>query len=470
MKHRILRIVVSVILTSVFFATAASADSLQNYLLWQLPSSGVSFPVSFPVYVYQNGAQVAYIPSAGSQVFAGAYTKGTTTETYTLYQETKGRWQSCTVALSLGMIDLKTTTCPGAVIHIPNSATSNVSTLALGVGPWENTSTAPPNPEQPDYSSRTITFINNTAYPVIQIGESCNTSSAPPCQTSPIIATIFKNSPHILKVKRAGLISAGFYLSSYCTAQTASECGTPPNAGQCSSANSPPKNWVCTGGYFGGNPPPYATKIEVTIPNANDSSKGSASNIDVSAVDGFNSAVNLYPSSPTICTYTVPPEGSKILGAGLYSSGAPLASMWPLPHGFALADLCEGSSQLPPGYSSPIQEPWKLSVLSGTTFQGCQSPCTYISIRYPPQPQKPINPEVALYCCPDTTSKMCIQPKKDQLGPNTSTYNTTVTSQFRNVYGFAYGDAGSDYSCPPQTDFVVEFVGQLQCDGVCSSS
>lgn len=459
MKHKIVGLCLG-LLASLISANGVFAAEAQAYLMWQIPGAGVSLPV----YVYQNGAQVSYIPSDSLQVFAGAYTPGVTNATYDLYYQSGPQWHGCTLVLTNGSV-ASTSTCTGAVINPPvtqNGATSNVYTVGFGALAWPVATKPVPCPVTTDYGSRTITFKNNTKYPMIQIGESCNpknaTNSAPSCKNTPIVATIAKGKSHVVTVGLTGLNSAAFYLSSFCTAGPAAACGTPPTITQCSGATpTPPANWVCTGGYFPGQTP-YATKIEPTILAVTNGVPNGASNVDVSAVDGYSVGVKFYPASPAYCTYTVPPENSNALGAGYYSANAPFAQLVPASN-TSLATQCAGSSQLPAAYKGK-KKPWTLSKLSSTgVFEGCMSPCTYATANV--RSGGVTSGMVNQFCCigsyntPDSCNVTA-----GKVGANTSTYNTKIqkSAQFQNVYGFAFGDAGSDYACPPETNFVVEFV------------
>jgi hypothetical protein len=435
------------------------AAAVQSYLMWQMPGTGVSFPV----YVYSGGSQVAYIPDDTLQVFVGAYDPKTTSGSYQLYYQNSGSWYSCSLTLASGSVDSGTTTCPGSVINPPvsqNGAQSNVYTVAMAATAWPAAQASPSNPTQTSYNQRTISFVNNTSYPVIQIGESCSLSvgsnSAPSCQNTPSVATIQKNAPYVVTVGTSGLNSAAFYLSSYCTADSATACGTGPTISQCSSGQ-PPAHWVCTGGYFPGQTP-YATKIEPTILPVTNGVPQGASNVDVSAVDGYNTGVKFYPAAAAYCTFTVPPENSNVLGAGSYSSSNPLAQVVP-ESATSLATLCKSSSQLP-GPPGQGQTAWTLSLTSsGGAFEGCMSPCTYATMNVGQNGVTTTN--VNQFCCTGSydTPGTC-DVAAGQVGANTSTYNVNIqqSSQFKNVYGFAYGDAGSDYACPPETNFIVEFV------------
>lgn len=443
-------------------ATVAMAASTASYLMWQLPGGS---SISLPVYVYQGGKQVAYIPSDSLQIFAGKYTAGKTNATYQLYyQDSSAAWHGCSLVIKKGSV-VGAKSCPGAVINPPvtqNGATSNVYTAVFGATSWPALNNAPASPTALTYSHRTITFKNNTNYQMIQIGESCSTSNgknkAPSCQNTPIVATINKGKSFVVTVGHDGLDSAAFYVSSYCTASSVSGCGTPPTVANCSTQTpTPPKNWVCTGGYFPGQRP-YATKIEPTILTVTNGVPAGASNVDVSAVDGYSLGVRLYPSPAAYCTYTVPPENSNVLGAGYYGTKNPLAKVQPK-KADSLSKLCADSSQLPSGYKG-TDKAWDLSMVSaGGKFEGCMSPCTYAKANE--NGSSITKDTVDQFCCIGSYGNpSSCDAGKGKVGANTSTYNTNIlnSAMFKNVYGFAYGDAGSDYACPPDTNFVVEFV------------
>jgi hypothetical protein len=442
------------LLFSLFLVNSVSATT-QDYLMWGLPSEGVMFPV----YVYQAGKQVGFIPSLISKEFVGEYTKGKTSGSYKLYYKNNENWYACDFVLSKGSI---TSNSCGAIIVKPTQKKSNVYTLALGGINWNPTSKPKSKPVSPDYSQRAIIFKNETKYPMIQIGEGCTTASTNNCQTKPIIATINQGESYTLKVGLKSLVSSAFYMSSYCTAGSVAGCGKKPKIKQCNKPpcttpipKTPAKNWVYTGGYFVGQTT-YATKIEPTILAIGENNiPVGASNIDVSAVDGYNVSVLVYPATPKYCTYTIPPEGSSVQGAGYYLKSKPLASIASTMR--SLETMCKNSSQLP-GEPSKKETKWNLEVLSPSdTFEGCMSPCQYATVNNWQNgvTQKNVNQ----FCCQNSynTFQTCIVPSGN-LGANTSTYNQEVTSNFQNVYGFAFGDAGDNYGCPGDASFVVEFV------------
>lgn len=433
LRHKFLGLCIAII-TSLLFASPVLASTTQNYLMWQMPTK----PVAFPVYIYSNGTQVDYLYGPTQQAFVGPYssqTKGT----YQLYYQGDGTWHSCTLTLAQGVIDSINTTCPGAVVNKPVSiklddrtVTSNVYTVALGAIEWPGKS-APKDPQQTKYDDRTITFMNDTQYPTLQVGEVCTVSKNPSnsdCVNTQNLLQIKKGSEKVFTIGEKGLDSYAFTITAYETATG---------------------SWVKTGGYGIGERP-YATKVEgttkkVITKNGVEIPKG-ATNIDVSAVDGYNMGVQVYPMPGQYCTYTVPPENSNLLGADYYSQTQPLAKL----EG-NLSQICQNSSQLPSGQSGTA---WNLSLKSlDGKFQGCMNPCTYA--------KKNSSPQANLFCCtgqyqggPET----CDQPA-GKLGANNSTYVTNLKPPVStNIYRFAYDDAIGDHACPADTNFIVKFVSQ----------
>jgi hypothetical protein len=413
----------------------------QNLLMWALPSTHIQYPV----YVYKSGTQVNFIPSSAAQAFIGAYPTNSTPPApgddngiYNLYYQSGGSWHGCNVSLLNGAIVASETTCLGVVINSPHAPTSNVYTLAMGSYAWPLTS-APSSPSIPSgYSSRSITFINNTTHNYIRVQGTCSGLAA--CSSGYDVSLANGGGSTSISVGSAAMISGAFYVTGYCDGGT---CGTYPTG-----------PWVATGGHSpsdnGGHP--YATKVEPTflVINGGTTPTG-ASNIDVSAVDGYNIGVKLYPTGTlggNYCTYTVPPENSNILGAQLYSSTAVLAQV---PNGTALQTLCQNSSQLPP---SSTETQWSLSVINGS-FAGCMSPCTYATKTYGASSQL-----ANQFCCTGSynTPATCDATSANTVAANTSTYVINVYDTFQNIYPFAYGDAGSDYACPADTSFVADFI------------
>ncbi len=403
----------------------------ESYLMWQIPNGP-----TFPIYVYSNGAQVGFLYASSQQAIVGQYTPGNTNASYKLYYTDGSAWHSCSVLLANGT---PTGTCPGLVIN-PPAAGSNVYTLALGAGTWPSISPPSPAPANVNYGRRQITFINDTENYMIQIGEWCTTTANPHnpnCVNLENKFQIKRGDKSVFTVDSqeaegnyfpAGLISYAFTLTGY------QKFATSPI--------------VSTGGYGPGGQP-YATKIEatslpVTTVNRVEIPKGST-NWDISAVDGFNTNVISYPETPTYCTYTVPPEESNVLGAGLYGPKNPLNSLlMAFPQ-----KLCASSSQLPPGKPG---SPWDLLVSDAAgNYQGCMSPCTFAT--------KTNNSQAQLFCCtgPYDSPTRCDQPS-GKLGANNSTYVQNLGPVSHNVYRFAFDDAIGDFACPAETNFVVRFV------------
>lgn len=418
-------------------AQAVDADTSPaapaQFLMWQMPTSGVSFPV----YVYRDKEQTDYLYGSAQQSFLGGY-DANTAGTWSLYYRKARKWYGCKLVLSAGTIDEKKTTCPGAVLNAPTT-TSNVYTIAFGANPWPSSTKPPVTPVNTDYGKRGIVFFNNTQYASIRIGMHCTVSanpSNPACTNKADLLEVKKGQRVVFQVDDksaegraypAGLMSYGFSMTAYQNAKG---------------------EWVSSGGY--GENQPYATKIELSSLSVRTNATGQqfpsgATNFDISAVDGYNVSVKAYPSIPTYCTYTVPPESSNVLGAGLYSQSAPLASIT------ATAQVCRASSQLP---GKSRRGAWNLLVADKAgEFQGCMSPCSYASATFGAQ-----SAQAARYCCTGAfgTAASCDQPA-GKPGANTSTYVQNLGSATKNVYRFAYDDAIGDFACPAQTSFVVEF-------------
>lgn len=410
----------------------AAAAAPTEFLMWQMPASGVNFPV----YVYRDKQQTGYLYGTAQQSFLGGY-DATTAGSWSLYYRKGRKWHGCRLVLSAGAIDAKTT-CPGAVLNPPASG-SNVYTVAFGASAWPSSAKPPVAPVDTDYGKRSIVFVNNTPYASIRIGMHCTVSanpSNPACVNKADLLEIKQGQRVAFQVDDrkaegsaypAGLISYAFSMTAYQNAQGA---------------------WVDSGGYSQNQP--YATKIELTNLPVRTNAAGQqfptgATNVDVSAVDGYNVGVKAYPATPTYCTYTVPPENSNVLGAGLYSENAPLATIG------ATAQTCRASSQLP---GKTRRGAWNLLVANKAgDFQGCMSPCTYASAKFGSQ-----SAQAARYCCSGAfgTADSCDQPP-GKPGANTSTYVQNLGTASKNVYRFAYDDAIGDFACPAQTTFVMEF-------------
>ncbi|QEY17580.1 hypothetical protein D0C16_17265 [Cellvibrio sp. KY-GH-1] len=456
MPTKIMRLFFSLALATGFIYNTQAAETsanASNFLMWQLPNT-----VNFPVYVYKSGAQTDYIYGQTQQAFLGSYPSGSD-GTYTLFYQSANsgpsasfssasssslanNWVSCVLALKKGAVDSSATTCPGVVINNPVTG-SNVYTVAFGASPWPGNA-VPVSPINQDYGNRKITFKNNSAYANIQIGMVCTQSvnpNNPNCQNTQNLLQISNgNSADFFVDSKtqegqnfpAGLNSYAFTVTAYQTTSSAA--------------------WVNTGGYQAGGTP-YATKIELTSAPVSTQQGAQypqgATNFDVSAVDGYNISVKAYPAKPTYCTYTVPPENSNILGAGLYSNGSSLGELT------ISENLCLQSSQLPPTASNSQQSSstgaWNLAVKNSNNFQGCMSPCTYAKVYG--------NSAQDMFCCAGSfnTPATCDQPS-GQLGANNSTYVTNLNPPVSSrVYRFAYDDAIGDFACPAETDFIIEF-------------
>jgi hypothetical protein len=403
---------------------------------------------TYPVYVFDSSnKQVAYMTSASDQVFLGPY-NANTSGVYNFYYQNQNIWYACTLTMQNGAIvgnsGASYPACPSATLISPaqnKEPGSNVWTLAFGAKAWEQTE-LPSGvvPVNKTYTNRTITFVNNTQYPLIQVGEVCTVSSNPSnpnCVNNPALFSIAQGKTAVFYVDKnsgtkgnyPGLISYGFTLTGYQDAK-----------GQ----------MVQTGGYNTANP--YATKLEltslpVTTQNGIQIPSG-PTNIDVSAVDGYNMGVIIYPETSKYCTYTKGGESSGNLGVNYYSQQHVLAQLAPQ-EGTSLAGLCAASSQLPG--DGPTA--WPLSLSNGDDFMGCMSPCTYATKTF-----GATSSQAQQYCCTGAynTPATCTLPAQSTYLKN---MNPPVSER---VYRFAYDDAVGDHACPAETNLIVEFVSGTQ--------
>lgn len=424
-------------------AAQSTTPSLTQYLMLRLPAT----PIAYPVYVYQapltaptNQTQIDYITTPSQQVFLGRY-DSTNNNVYYLYYQQAGKWYNCQFTFSNMQLS-NVAGCTGVVINQPPSGTgivnnksqtvtSNGWPLTMGAYAWAPNNIAPTNPVPTNFSAqRTITFINKTQYPAIQIGMACTVAknpSNPTCQnTNALFGTsgITQGNAKAVNIPQQGLISSAFYVSAY------------------ESTTDGP--WQQTGGYYAGQQP-YATKFEPTWQNAGAPDPITQvpsvipTNIDMSAVDGFNFGAILYPTTPTYCTFTIG-EGSNIMGVGYYSQSNPLAQLVPTP-ALPLTQLCTNSTT----------NGWDLSAYAASeNSTGCQSPCSYAKLNLSSDVDT-----VDRYCCKGKYGAQALDCYGPGLG-SSSNYVTQLTENATHVYTFAYGDADGDYGCPGMSNFVVE--------------
>lgn len=449
------------VFSTVLFSSVIMSAHAKNFLMWQLPDS----VIPYPVYVYQNGKQIDYLYGPTQQAIISEYSLKTAAS-YELYYSKKiktsqkslsgiafvTKWYKCEVVLKTGAVQNPETTCPGTVINPPAAKASNVYTVAMGANVWAE-SDSPDAPIPTDFGKRQITFKNNTKHSMIRIGQVCTKSANPHnlknCQNTRKLFEIKKgdskkfivdNAKEEGKNFPAGLSSYAFMVTAY--KDTASS------------------SVIETGGYGVGELP-YATKIEFTSKPVTTSDgmqvPTGATNFDISAVDGYNISAKGYPSAPTYCTYTVPPENSNLLGAGHYSKKVPLAYI------NAGQTLCKASSQLPSDVSGKNKsDQWdlQLTTAKGKHYQGCMSPCTYAKKSAASNKKhKASSKDVNMFCCLDSygTPSTCDQPAGAKGANNSSYVKNLIHPYSKHVYRFAYDDAIGDFACPAETDFTIEF-------------
>ncbi|OGT27562.1 MAG: hypothetical protein A2624_03900 [Gammaproteobacteria bacterium RIFCSPHIGHO2_01_FULL_42_8] len=431
-------------------STTKTEDSaaLLQYLMLRLPASNIAYPV----YVYKTTPtdptpkQIAYVTGPSQQVFLGKY-DGSVNATFTLYYQQNG-WFQCSFTFSNQQVSNNDPAhiCPGIVINTPATGTgivnnvtqpvtSNAWPVVMGATAW-SAGTAPANPQPTNYNQqRTLTFVNKTQYAAIQIGMVCTVASNPDntaCQNTNTLfpaSGIAQGKSLAFNIPASGIISSAFYVSAY----------------QVTSSDA----WQQTGGYYTGQQP-YATKFEPTwqataVPDA---ATGVPSvlptNIDVSAVDGFNFGVILYPADSTYCTFTIG-EGSNILGVGKYGPSNPLAKLVPT-SALSLSQLCQNSQT----------NGWDLTKYPTSLGDtGCVSPCSYLKLEYPEQTGSQYPTIVNQYCCLGQYGASATDCYGPGLG-SSSNYVTQLTQNATHVYTFAYGDADGDYACDGMSNFVIE--------------
>ena len=412
--------------------------------------------VNYPVYVYRENSdstltQIGYYMHAGQQLILDKYSSELSAN-YVLYYNAgtfanPQQWYSCTLSLLNGQLNPKqaSNACSGIGFN-QNAAVGNIQAgvydLAIGANPWPQSNAPVPAAQPLLYQYRTITFVNNTQYKNIWIGEACTQADNPGnknCINQNNIVQIPQGQPHVFQIDYNGLISGAFYVSAY--------------------ENSAGKK-VNTGGYFndhsGGHT--YATKFEVTAPTMTFATNASApvigvtpvlnvvgSNFDFSAVDGFNIGIVTYPNPPALCTYTIGVEGGPF-AASTFSAAKPMATLLPT-SGLSLSQLCQNSSQLPS--TDTTDTPWVLSVFSKKSqdFLGCLSPCSYAVVNYGAN-----SAQANQYCCGGSYNS----PSACTVAP-TSSYVQNLHQNDTHVYTFAYDDHNGDFQCPTTTNLTVSF-------------
>ena len=405
--------------------------SKNNYLQLSTPQAGVSYPI----YVYSGPSgsmkQIGFIPNSASPAILGEYTEGMGA-IYSLYYENSGMWYGCTLTIQNGqLVSSGSQPCVGGVLNPP--AINNIYGLGVGALAFPESSAAPsPAPVNP-YNNpplRTITFKNSTGYQSITISEQCTAANNPNlpsptpkhqlgCPSNSPIATVDANNSVTFQIPNVGLNSANFYVSGY-----------QPQSGNAVTTD------VGSALLFEGtwSPVPYPGN-EVT------------SNLDVSAVNGFNIGVSAYPETPAYCTYTIP-NSSGISEIGYYDSIKPMASL-ALANNLTLQELCTQSSQTVTIDGTQVV----LNLLqqdSDGNFQSCLNPCTYVT-------NQQLNQNIInTYCCINAynTPATC---NAQNPGASNSLFTTNLTKYTHAIYAYAYDDQVGDHACPGLTNFVVDF-------------
>lgn len=449
--------------------SATTTNTASHYIgiAWPTKAGG---QLPMPVYVYQcsdstctQKHQIDYITSIPAQGKVAApvpapitfYPTGGKAVTYELYTKTgdskAALWGSCKITIPTnakpGPVLPSESNCTGAVVQ--DTSTPSVTMISFsGAGFTSLTDKYPNSPNKKvTVQPRTLTFINNSKYNKICINTEGNYADDPATNKCTLAGDVIltKGVPYVVPVPPLGAISGaaavtGFYES--------------------------PGDWENTGKYV--NPknsqvePIYATKMEwtmfptalyspaqekhLTTPITTNHSIG-MTNIDVSAVDGFNFPVTLTTDNGAICASTdYNSDGSVNPSKFIYTPAEGQLAQVPNKN-MPIHDLCPTAS----GYA----------VKNGNKFLGCLSECSYQIINNP-DGDKSINAEWA--CCSKgskyATSPECTQalsPYKLQSGNNgyhkDLAYVTNISNNANHVFSWAYDDVQGDYSCDPNASF-----------------
>jgi hypothetical protein len=399
-------------------AFASSADQ-KKYIKLNLPQV-----FGYPVYVFKGNKQVAYYSNAKQSVFLQA--ESNQSATYTLYQQKNAVWQGCSITFSGETID-KATTCLGAVIN--SQPIGNEAVLTLGTKPNMQQKGAPTGIHKPD-NKRTITFINNTKYYNIQVGEACTIASNPgnpDCKNTQDLFQLTQHQSTTITIGKEGLKSFSFIMTGY-------------------QAKKGDKMTV-TGGYNGeGKGHPYASKFEGTFaPLTNGFYIDS--NIDASLVDGFNIGFKMYPDNPTYATYTCldATDSKQLQCVGYFSKDDPMSTFIPSTSE-SLSAICNSAT----GDQHGQEDLMNLVQTDPNTgkFQGCYSACTNARATAN-------QAEINHYCCPTGNSAEC----RSNGYAASAKYVTTTHQYSERTYAYSYDDKMGDYGTNGNVNFTVEFIG-----------
>ena len=391
-----------------------------------------SFPTPSPITFYKTDGQTIFLE---------------------FFQKDKGipvgGWKSCRVGIeSDGTIiepSVNDEKCRG-VVNTENS-TPSVTMISLN-GVWftHSNSLAPPSPnETVKLPSRSLTFVNNTDYSEICL----NTAT----KFKPKETGCKHEGDHIVKkgeslviqippegYKAGALFFTGFLDSSGQWVNTGQKTGQQPYATKMEWTIFPTEPY---------NPPRSQQKSNADHPIVTNHSIG-MTNMDLSAVDGYNIATTLKTSTGAICATARWDSNGKPLPS-LYVYTPPDGALSQIPKsGYTLESLC-------PTPAPNETLPYKVTDNTTDDFLGCMSECTY-------QQELKKDSDGALWACcikpayPD--SKACTEAKSPSGYPYGEIYHKdlpyvkNVEQGSTRVYSWSYDDMNGDYSCDPAASFV----------------
>lgn len=409
--------------------TACSSMTQIDYVTLIPLQGAVVPPVPAPITFYQTNGQQA---------------------TFALYQGTTGNWRSCKFTVDAnGDLVNADTNCIGAVKT--NNSTDTVTMISFSAaGFTSSTLTPPPSANQtvtvPD---RTLTFINDTNYQAVCLNTQAkyNNPAVNKCTDTTNGDNILKHGDAnklVVTVPPLGLISGAAAVTGYQTAD-----GTWVNTGQYVNTQDP------------SNAPIYASKMEWTIfPTQPTTSMTNTTvgdtitnhtigmtNIDVSAVDGYNIGVELTSSQGVVCsTASYDAQGNVLPAEFNFYTG----TLSKIPKtGFTLAGLCPAPAE--------NNFPYSITDPDTGTFVGCLSECSYQKILHG------VDSDAAQQaCCAGNyaTSTQCTQSTNSRGQSHAQLpYVMNLENGAERVYSWAYDDVQGDFSCDPAASYTFTLEG-----------
>jgi hypothetical protein len=364
---------------------------------------------------------------------------------YQYFQSNEGSWYSCKLSITAdGAVDSGSTTCTGAT-KLAQQSSSTVSVIALGAGFWmasQSGSAPTPAPSKFNFTrTRTISFVNNTRYTAICLNSSDTFNDMPTGKcTGPGDIKVLSGKPYTIKVPSGGYNSAAWFITGYRKSGKWFNSGRDPNGNVYSlvlETTMYPSGTKC---YPTSQQPLFPLSAFSGLPggsraiaggNCSDYTVG-VTNIDVSAVNGYNFGVTAYPSRPAVCGHSEHgSEGIPYSVFSLYSASTNPMSRLPAQNsGQSLSSICPSDQTV-------------ATQAGGAQFQGCYSACTYANLTR--------DPDADMICCSGDYSSY--SSCTSSLDHSTLPYVSNMDSYSKNVYSWAYDDNNGDFSCDPSASF-----------------